>query len=102
MHAVRIPQSDENPELSSTDFRTKTWERLERDLTQRLLALRDKNDGVMAETERGHLLGAIAEVKRLLSLRPTAEQDTEIRQQHERTMPQVYHRPPLLTASTTR
>jgi len=55
--------------IGREDFRSETWKRLEQELNDRLIELREINDMDRDEIKTAATRGQIAEVKRMLALR---------------------------------
>jgi hypothetical protein len=65
--------------LERQDFRTDTWMRLARGLSDRLLALRELNDIRHDDIKTAALRGQISEVKRILALADEASASESVR-----------------------
>ena len=53
--------------LTEYEKQSSTWERVKAHLEERLLILRERNDGLMSENDRNILLGSIRTIKEILA-----------------------------------
>lgn len=62
-----------NDPMTAADYQSRTWERFEHVLRQRLAAQREINDARMDLEKTSHVRGRIAELKELLALAQPAQ-----------------------------